>query len=72
MKVFYLCNGKNPYCGHSAGCYQHGGECQHTSQIEYGSTPFCQDPSKCPERFEAVKNSDGDYDYFEKSEALTK
>lgn len=33
-KVFYLCDGKVPECK-KTDCYKNGGECKHTSNVEY-------------------------------------
>lgn len=36
-KTLYLCDGKIESCKEKDGCYQRGGECRHTSNIEHAA-----------------------------------
>lgn len=36
-KTLYLCDGKVESCKKKDGCYQRGGECRHTSNIEHAA-----------------------------------
>lgn len=71
MRVFYFCNGENPNCGHTAGCYKHGGVCVHTANREYAKTPECKEPWKYPNRFDAERIPGGEAYYFEREETTS-
>ena len=68
MATFYLCSGENPNCSRVSGCYLAGGDCKHTTKIEYAKTEECKDPWKHPERFEAVNVKGCPTYYFELEE----
>ncbi len=51
--TFYICRGDNPKCINSRGCFKNGGNCHHTTHLEFTDSPECPDPQHHPERFDA-------------------
>lgn len=64
--IFYICNGQNPQCVNSLGCYKKGGGCHYTTNLEFTDSPECTDPQKHPERFESEIISNYPTYYFER------
>lgn len=60
VEVAYICNGKNPSCNNSTGCFYKKtngikGPCAHTRDKKYAKYS-ASDPKKHPERFEKYRN----------------
>lgn len=63
--TFYICRGDNPRCINSEGCFKNGGNCHHTSHLEFTDSQECTNPQNHPERFEAELFANLPTYYFE-------